>query len=239
VYVTKAREEDKEEDKEEETDPKKPRIVEIGLNQLRYYPNEQRGAGVKREYPAHIFTHGEWRLDTVDPPRNERVIADRWERYDRRMMQQIIPRVYVLPRDVEEWRQILIARDIDVSPGGRINWSRVQNEYADRFRTFLEDPIVIDCIIVCVHDGVTNICDFQQDHDNVFLRETPPVIIIPRDRVQETVEEINPVESDIDYNALLNTPETPEVKSILDVKEEPEEKKEDKKESTTKSFSLN
>lgn len=62
---------------------------------------------------------------------------------------------------------------------------------------------------------------------------------IPSEQVQETSEEINPVESDIDYNALLNTPESQEVKSILDVKEESEEKKEDKKESTTKSFNLN
>ena len=68
----------------------------------------------------------------------------------------------------------------------------------------------------------------------------PQAIPSEQPQIQELDEEIKPVESDIDYNALLNTPETPDA-SILDVKEKEEEKDtdKDKKESTTKSFKLN
>ena len=68
----------------------------------------------------------------------------------------------------------------------------------------------------------------------------PQAIPSEQPQIQELDEEIKPVESDIDYNAILNTPETPDA-SILDVKEKEEEKDtdKDKKESTTKSFKLN
>ena len=189
VYMSKEASNDESSSSEPEPqESKKQRIIDIGLKQLRYYPNEQHGVSVPRYYPAHIFVNGEWILDTEDSPRNVQVMADRWERYDRRVLQQIIPRVYVMPRDVDEWRQIIIARDIDISPAGRANWSRIQEEYADRFRGILEDPTRIDYMIACVYDGVTNICDFQEDHDKVILRATPPMIRITRDHVAENLE---------------------------------------------------
>jgi hypothetical protein len=154
----------------EPKEPKKPRIVDIGLKELRYYPTQQHGASTPRDYPAHIFVNGEWILDKDDPPRNVQVLADRWERYDRRVLQRILPRVYIQPRDVDEWRQIVIARDIDTSPAGRMNWLRVQDEYADRFRAILENPDRINYMIVCVYDGVTNI------HPIFFLPMILPMV---------------------------------------------------------------
>ena len=137
---------------------REPRIVDIGLERMRNYPNEPQHS---RQYAAHIHQNGEWALDTEDPPRNMRVIGDRWDRYDRRIPQRIIARVYVLPRDVEEWRQIVLARDVDQSPHGRLNWTRIQDDYSERFRGILENPTRIHYIIVCTHDGVTNINDYD------------------------------------------------------------------------------
>ena len=87
-------------------------------------------------------------------------------------------------------------------------------------------------------DNLDDVYKFPEEFRSYYVKGYDAESI-PTEQIQETVEEIKPVESDIDYNALLNTPESSDVKTILDVKEEPEEKKEDKKESTTKSFNLN
>ena len=88
--------------------------------------------------------------------------------------------------------------------------------------------------------NLDDVYKFPEEFRSYYVKGYDPEAI-PTEQIQESeqVEEITPVESDIDYNALLNTPESPEVKSILDVKEQPENKEEDKKESTTKSFNLN
>jgi DNA-directed RNA polymerase II subunit RPB2 len=82
--------------------------------------------------------------------------------------------------------------------------------------------------------------EFRSYYVNGYDAELIPSV---EPQIQEPTldEEVKHVESDIDYNALLNTPKTPEVKNILDVKEKEEDKEEDKdkKESTTKSFKLN
>ena len=90
-------------------------------------------------------------------------------------------------------------------------------------------------------DNLDDLYKFPEEFRSYYVNGyNPQAIPSEQLQIQKLDEEIKPVESDIDYNALLNTPETPDA-SILDVKEKEEEKDtdKDKKESTTKSFKLN
>ena len=175
-------------DHPDETIPEPERIVNVGLMHLRSrFPGRE---VTNNGSTARIYSNGHWIEDTVDPPRTLLIIGDRWDRYDRRERQRITSRIYVLPQDEHQWRQIIIARDIDNSPNGRLNWKRVQDEYTDRFRAILEDPIQNHIVIICSHDGVENICGFDETRDCVSIRETPPSTLIPivRDHVAEIRE---------------------------------------------------
>ena len=85
--------------------------------------------------------------------------------------------------------------------------------------------------------NLDDVYKFPEEFRSYYVNGYDPQTI-PSEQPQEP--QLDVVESDIDYNAILNTPETPEA-SILDVKEKEEEKDtdKDKEQSTTKSFKLN
>lgn len=160
-----------------------PHVIENQLDLL----NSMRIPGVPSTMygVSWIFNNdGMWVIDTIDPPRPAIVLGNRWRRYDRTLPLQITDRISILPDNETHWRKILIARDIDKSPMGILNWKRIVKEFEQWFDRLLKEENNMDEII-CGPEDMENIRGLSVEFENVNLRDTPPHIRLDRDPSQE------------------------------------------------------